>query len=150
MKKPRWILDRTVEAIHKRQIAEHGGAPGLKDANGLHAALARPKNLLAYKSQGLHLTDLAAAYAYGIAKINHPFHDANKRTAMVVALSFLKMNGLELLADLHERYDKFEGIASGRISEGDLAAWLKLHTQPSARLDATSAASRRARKKSAP
>lgn len=129
MKKPRWILDRTVEAIHKRQIAEHGGAPGLKDENGLQAALARPKNMLAYKTRGLHLADLAAAYAFGIAKINHPFHDGNKRTAMVVALTFLKMNGLELVADLKDRYDKFEGIAAGRISERDLAEWLKRHTQ---------------------
>ena len=130
MKKPRWILDRTVEAIHKRQIAEHGGAAGVKDESGLRAALARPKNLLAYQSQGLHLTDLAAAYAFGIAKINHPFNDGNKRTAMVVAISFLRMNGLELVADLQDRYDKFEGIAAGRVSERDLAAWLRTHTRP--------------------
>ena len=130
MKKPRWILARTVEAIHKRQIVEHGGAPGLKDANNLQAALARPKNLLAYQNRRLHITDLAAAYAISIAKINHPFNDGNKRTAMVVALTFLKINGLELTADLGDRYDKFEGIAAGRISERDLATWLKLHTRP--------------------
>ncbi len=130
MKKPKWILDRTVEAIHKRQIAEHGGVPGLKDANNLQAALARPKNLLAYENRGLHPTDLAAAYAFGIAKINHPFNDGNKRTAMVVALTFLKINGMELTVNLQDRYDKFEGIAAGRISERDLATWLKLHTRP--------------------
>ena len=112
-----------MEAIHKRQIAEHGGEPGVRDENLLQSALARAKNLFAYSEHGVPLTTLAAAYALGIAK-NHPFFDGNKRTALVVALTFLRTNGLDLVAAAEERYDKFEGIASGRIPESTLAEWL--------------------------
>lgn len=44
----RWLLEETVYAIHKRQIAEHGGGDGLRDEGLLLSALARPQNLLAY------------------------------------------------------------------------------------------------------
>ena len=78
-----WVAPDVVLAIHDRQIAEHGGGVGLRDAGLLSSALARPENLAAYGDPDAF--DLAAAYAFGIAK-NHPFVDGNKRTAWVVAL----------------------------------------------------------------
>ena len=123
------MLPRAVDAIHKRQIAEHGGEPGIRDENLLESALARPKNLFAYGERGSDLPTLAAAYAFGIAK-NHAFNDGNKRTAMVVALTFLKLNGLDLAASPDERYEKFEGLASGRITECGLAKWLQTNCRP--------------------
>lgn len=130
MKEPVWILPRAVDAIHKRQIAEHGGEPGIRDENLLESALARPRNLFAYRD-GADLATLAAAYAFGVAR-NHAFHDGNKRTAMVVALTFLKLNGVDLVASPEERYEKFEGVASGRVTEGALATWLQANCHPSA------------------
>ena len=127
MKEPHWILVRAAEAIHKRQIAEHGGIPGIRDRNGLEAALARPRNLFAYGEDAAPAR-LAAAYAFGIAKANHPFNDGNKRTALVVSLTFLRINGFDLRAPLEERYDKFEGVAAGRVSEGDFSQWFEQNT----------------------
>ena len=46
-----WLLEDAVKAIHQRQIAEHGGTPGLRDEGLLKSALARPLNLLAYGEQ---------------------------------------------------------------------------------------------------
>lgn len=46
-----WLLEDAVKAIHQRQIAEHGGTPGLRDEGLLKSALARPHNLLAYGDQ---------------------------------------------------------------------------------------------------
>jgi death-on-curing protein len=43
-----WLLEETVIAIHYRQISEHGGGEGVRDAGLLSSAMARPKNLLAY------------------------------------------------------------------------------------------------------
>ena len=129
MKEPAWILPRTVEAIHKRQIAEHGGETGIRDANLLDSALARPRNRFAYGERTPTLAALAAAYAFGIAR-NHPFHDGNKRTAMVVALTFLRLNGQELVAGAEERYEKFEGLAAGRVSERAFATWLETNCRP--------------------
>lgn len=82
-----WLIEETLRAIHKRQIAEHGGSDGLRDEGLLSSALARPKNLLAYGEPPPDLASLAAAYAYGIAR-NHPFVDGNKRTALVAARTF--------------------------------------------------------------
>ena len=41
MKEPRWIQEKVVLAIHRRQLAEHGGLEGVRDAGMLSSALAR-------------------------------------------------------------------------------------------------------------
>jgi prophage maintenance system killer protein len=43
-----WIRDEVVIAIHRRQLAEHGGLEGIRDEGLLQSALCRSKNLLAY------------------------------------------------------------------------------------------------------
>jgi death on curing protein len=118
-----WINFNFVLAAHKRQIAEHGGTEGLRDEGLLLSALARPENLLAY-GENVDVAALAASYAFGIAK-NHPFLDGNKRTALVVAITFLNLNGSDLEAPLPEVYTKFLGLAEGSVSEEELAEWLR-------------------------
>ena len=69
---------------------------------------------------------LAASYAFGIAG-NHPFVDGNKRTALVVAETFLNDNGFALAASDPELVVLIEGLAAGEINEDDLADWLRQH-----------------------
>ena len=76
---PIWIEEAVVIAIHRRQLAEHGGSDGIRDKGLLESALFRPKNQLAYGNPTIFA--LAAAYGYGITK-NHPFIDGNKRTSI--------------------------------------------------------------------
>jgi len=78
----KWLPKGAVLAIHARQLAEHGGATGVRDDGLLESALQRPQDKLAYEKPDA--ADLAAAYAFGIAR-NHPFVDGNKRTALVVS-----------------------------------------------------------------
>ena len=59
MEKLRWLREEVVFAIHQRQLAEHGGAPGLRDRTLLEAALARPRNQAGYRLEA-DLADLAA------------------------------------------------------------------------------------------
>jgi death-on-curing protein len=118
------LRDEVVLAIHGRQLAEHGGAAGVRDPGLLASALARPKNLLAYSEEEPDLATLAAAYAYGIAT-NHPFVDGNKRTAYVACRTFLKLNGRDLDATQEEKYVTFLRLAEGALSEEELAAWLR-------------------------
>ena len=124
MKEIRWLLEETVYAIHKRQIAEHGGSDGLRDEGLLLSALARPQNLLAYGEEQPDISGLAAALAYGIAK-NHPFIDGNKRTALVVTRTFLLLNGFNLNASQEEKYLTFLRLAEGNLSEAELAEWIR-------------------------
>jgi len=123
---PVWVKDDVVLAVHQRQMAEHGGSDGLRDAGLLASAVARPRNLYAYEDPKPDIAALAAAYAYGIAK-NHPFVDGNKRTAFVVCLTFLRLNGHDLDASPEEKYVTFLELAAGRIEESAFADWLRSH-----------------------
>src|SRR4051812_28810146 len=91
---PMWLAKADALAIHDRQLAEHGGGSGVRDDGMLESALARPVNRWSYGDEDP--ASLAAAYAFGIAR-NHPFVDGNKRTAWVLARSFLMLNGYELV-----------------------------------------------------
>lgn len=123
----RWILPQTVLAIHDAQLAEHGGLPGLRDAGLLESALARPRNLLAHAPSAAATPDaydLAAAYAYGLAR-NHAFIDGNKRTAYVVCRLFLLLHGCDMAAPDVERVLVFERLGKGEVTERELAGWLR-------------------------
>jgi death-on-curing protein len=119
-----WLLEETVRAVHSRQLSEHGGKPGIRDEGLLLSALARPQNLIAYGDPPPDLAALAASYAFGIAR-NHPFIDGNKRVALVVARTFLLINGADLEAAQEEKYVTFLHLAEGAISEDELAEWIR-------------------------
>lgn len=121
-REPRWVGERTALALHDRQLAEHGGPSGVRDAGMLASALARPVNQWAYGEDDL--CALAAAYAFGLAR-NHPFTDGNKRTAWVVARLFLRKNGLALAYDEREAIRTVEALAAGKLSEEELADWFR-------------------------
>jgi death-on-curing protein len=124
-----WIAYETVLIYHETQISEHGGAAGLRDEGGLRSALAWPENLAAYGEPDLF--ELAAAYAKGIVQ-NHPFVDGNKRTAFVVSVAFLDLNGQELSASEAEAAVVFLRLAAGEFSEAELAEWLRRNCNPPA------------------
>ncbi len=126
MSEPTWISESLAIAIHQRQLAEHGGMEGVRDAGLLSSALARPRHLLAYSQEQPEITALAAAYGFGIAK-NHPFLDGNKRTAYVVCRTFLIFNGYDIQATQEEKYVTFLQLAEGNLSEEELANWLQVH-----------------------
>lgn len=123
----RWIRADTAFAIHDKLLADHGGPDGIRDLELVHAALARPQQLHAYGNPPPDMFDLAAAYAYGIAK-NHGFVDGNKRTAWVLARLFIADNGGNLRFAAIEAIQAVEGLADGSISEQAFAQWLRAHS----------------------
>ncbi len=120
---PRWLDRLVVEAVQFDLIREHGGMPGLRDEHGLEAALARPRQRLAYRPEA-DLAELAAAYGHGLAA-SHPFHDGNKRIAFVTMAVFLELNGVELAAPEAEVVAVMLAVAAGELDEEGLAAWLR-------------------------
>lgn len=118
----RWVGMPIVHALHDRQIAEHSGGDGIRDAGAIESALARPQNLVAYGSPDA--ASLAAAYCYGIAK-NHGFVDGNKRTAWVVARLFLRDNGFQLQFEKEDAVAIVEAVAASAITEAELADWFR-------------------------
>jgi death-on-curing protein len=124
MREPTWIDLAVALAIHDAQIAEHGGQSGVRDRGLLESALARPRNQFVYGEHSLGR--LAARYAFGISR-NHPFLDGNKRTSLVVAESFLALNGCELIATDLECVTIFLQLAAGELTESQLADWIAAH-----------------------
>jgi death-on-curing protein len=110
-----------VLAIHDEALAAFGGLDGVRDAGLLDSALARPKNLHAYESKRSAF-ELAAALCWGLAR-NHPFLDANKRTALLSARAFLFLNGYAFEPSEGDEVEMLVGVADGRIDEARLAAW---------------------------
>jgi death-on-curing protein len=125
MEEPLWISKKAVLAMHQEQLAEHGGSDGIRDETLLDSALAKPRNVLAY-AEAPDIFRLAASYAFGIAR-NHAFVDGNKRTALVVSLTFLDRNGWDLEAPKEDVYFTFLHLADGSLSEDELTAWFVKH-----------------------
>jgi death-on-curing protein len=130
MPEPIWVLTESVKAIHKRQLAEHGGRIGIRDPGLLESALARPKNAFLYSKGKSSIQSLAAIYAYAITK-NHPFVDGNKRVALVVCMLFLKLNKWGVLASQETLHTAFWGLAAGNVSEENFILWLNSVSQKS-------------------
>ena len=118
----RWLDPDVINAVHDRQLAEHGGSEGVRDAGGIESALARPFNAANYGAPDA--ADLAATYAYGIAK-NHGFVDGNKRTAWIAARLFLADNGYRLSFDRLDAIRIMERVAGGAVTQTELAGWFR-------------------------
>ena len=117
-----WIDPEALSAAHDEQLAEHGGAAGLRDAGLFESALARPRNAAVYGEPDA--AALAAAYGFGLAK-NHAFVDGNKRIALVAMETFLMLNGFALTADDAQTVLVILSVAAGSFSEDALAGWLR-------------------------
>lgn len=125
MNEPVWITDREAVALNYRLTTLFGGlGGGARDENLLRAALARPINKWHYDHPRPDLYELAAAYAFAIAR-GHVFLDGNKRTAHAVAAVFLLNNGIEHTAAEEEVVAAMIGLAEGALSEAELAVWFR-------------------------
>jgi len=123
----RWVDQRALLLLHADSLAEHGGAPGLRDEGLLQSALARPQNLAAYEQPDV--AALAASYGVGLAK-NHPFVDGNKRAAFLAVGLFLALNGHRLVADQADATLTMLSVAAGTLDEAQLADWVRLNSRP--------------------
>jgi death-on-curing protein len=122
-----WIDPEVLLAVHEEQLAEHGGAAGIRDKKLFESALARPQHVDAYGlPEGGKPTaaDLSAFYLHGLA-CNHPFVDGNKRTALVAAELFLELNGFSLNASDEDCVLLTLSVAAGKNSEKETADWIR-------------------------
>ena len=91
----RFLSVEDVEHFHTDQIERHGGsrAPGHRGpTEGVAAAVAAVAN-----SYYDDVFELAAAYAVYIV-MGHVFGDGNKRTGCAAMLTFLRLNGVRIVA----------------------------------------------------
>ncbi|RYX88725.1 MAG: type II toxin-antitoxin system death-on-curing family toxin [Bradyrhizobiaceae bacterium] len=119
---PRWITYDQAIAIHSRQLRRFGGAAGLRDEGMLRSTLERPVNKWRYEQA--EIAELAAAYAYGLAK-NHAFVDGNKRIAFMSMMIFLEKNRVAFSPDPAQSTSIILSLAAGEVSEESLTRWIR-------------------------
>ncbi len=123
----KWVNRRVLLLLHEESLAEHGGAPGLRDEGLLDSALARPVNLALYEQPDI--ASLAASYGVGLAR-NHAFVDGNKRAAFLAVGMFLAINGFRLKATQVDATLTVMDVAAGVMDEAAFAQWIRSHILP--------------------
>jgi death-on-curing protein len=128
-----------VKQIHKSVIDVFGGLHGVRDEALLSSAVAAPQATFAGRSPYADLVEVAAAYLFYLCR-NHAFNDGNKRVAMVSAITFLRLNGVEPASDSAEWEQLMLDVAASRVDRDgatrrlrQLAGSLSRLEQPRAR-----------------
>ena len=121
-----WISAEDVILIHSRVIEGSGGLDGLRDRDGLEAAVSAP--MQTFDGKELYPTDLEkiARLGFGLAS-NHAFVDGNKRIGAMMTQLLMKWNGYDLTLHTGELADMFIAIADGTAKEKDLLDWIHRH-----------------------
>lgn len=114
-------LEEVLE-LHDQVIEEFGGIYGIRDRNLLESAVAQPELFIFGSYVHPEIYDMAAAYLFHIIK-NHPFCDGNKRTGLVAAIIFLKINGFSLTMDFDSLYDLTIKVACSELYKEQIAAF---------------------------
>lgn len=125
---PVWLTATQVRMLHAESLALFGGAPGVRDGGLLESALGRPRHLWAHGDQ-VTIFDLAAAYAFGIAK-NYAFVDGNKRVAVLALRAFLFRSGYQFEPNPVELVTVMEEGGGGTFEEGRVAEWAHANAAP--------------------
>jgi death-on-curing protein len=119
----------TLEAvleIHREVIEATGGSPGVRDVGLLDSAVHRPQasfgGVLLYPD----LAHQAAALLESLGR-NHPFVDANKRTAFTAMDTFLRHNDKRIAATEDEKYEFVINVVTGQCRFETIVAWTASH-----------------------
>ena len=111
--------------LHADTIAIDGGSPGVREHGLLDAAVAMPRQQFGGRFLHGDLAAMAVAYLFHIAQ-NHPFVDGNKRAAVMAALVFLHINGIEKLPAPQALEITTRQVAAGELSKDALTQWLRV------------------------
>lgn len=114
----RFPFERVVE-INTFILETEAGMKGSIDIAKLQGALSRIDSAVLYV--GLDdVFEIASKYAASIA-MSHAHPDANKRTALAVALEYLSFNGYGLMEDNTFFADAIRDLVIGKLNEEDFA-----------------------------
>ncbi len=113
--------------IHDALNTRFWGVTGVRDAQALSAALARPYATFEELDLYPGTLDKAAALLESLIK-NHPFQEGNMRTAYVMMRFVLLEGGLDLQVCIQERHDFILAIGNSTLDYQQIKDWLVKHT----------------------
>lgn len=98
-----YVTETDAVRINSYVITKYSPAEqkGIKEYNQLDSALNRPKQSAFGEDAYPTLYNKCAAFYHSMIK-NHPFHNANKRTALWTLIYMLRINGYKLVASERE------------------------------------------------
>ena len=98
----------------------------VRDEGLFFSALARPA-ASAFGRDAYDSLELKAAALISSLARNHALFDGNKRTAWVLTVAFLNLNGWDLELSQDEKFDLVVAVATGSMELDELAAAFTRH-----------------------
>jgi death on curing protein len=124
----RYLTLPEVLEIHRRIVAQSGGAPGVRDLGAVESAVAQPAMTFDGKDLYPTIAGKAGAICFSLV-MNHPFVDGNKRVGHAAMETFLILNGYELRADVDDAERTILRLAAGQLTRDVLVEWVTTHVE---------------------
>jgi len=120
------LTKQQIIILHEILVKYTGGTAGLKDIGLLESALEAPFITFDGISNYPTIQSKAARLAFGLIK-NHPFVDGNKRIGILAMITFLEINGKNLICDDDKLVEIGLGVADNSINEKMLLDFIIHH-----------------------
>jgi len=120
-------LDQIVQ-LHVLVVGETGGSTGIRDLGRLESVVGAQNQYVFGKETYTDPMQKAAALIRGIIG-DHPFVDGNKRTALLTALTFLKINGVNLTIPQGDLENFAVQVTIDKLNVSSIANWLEKHNK---------------------
>lgn len=115
-----------VVAMHFRIVQKSKGLQGVRDFDLLASALGRPQATFGGEDLYPSIKLKAAALIQSLL-LNHPFADANKRTALATGEYFLYLNKARIQATQDEKVNFTLWVENKKPTIEAIAAWIGNH-----------------------
>ncbi|MBD2864638.1 type II toxin-antitoxin system death-on-curing family toxin [Paenibacillus oceani] len=124
----RYLSVQEVIAINLAMIKRYspGELIGVKDPGLLESAVLRPQSSAFGEDAYQTIFDKSVALFESLGQ-NHPFHNANKRTAFTALVIFLRFNGLHFKMDTRKAEDFTVDMVNHRYEFQELVAVVQFH-----------------------
>lgn len=124
----RYLSVQEVIAINVAMIQRYspGEHIGVKEPGLLESAIHRPQSSVFGEDAYLTIFEKAAALFESLGQ-NHPFHNANKRTAFTALVVFLRYNGLHFKMDTKQAEDFTVDMVNHQFDRQHAAAIIEAH-----------------------
>lgn len=123
------ITREYVELLYRLITQETGGSVGLRDATLLDSALG--SIFQTFNEKELYPTTEEKGARLGFNLIsNHAFVDGNKRIGMLVMMTFLEVNGIQIVCTDDDIIEIALAVASGKVIYKELLDWVRKYSKP--------------------
>ena len=122
----RYLTLAEVLDLHRRVIAQSGGAEGVRELGAVESAVAQPQMMFGGKQLYPTIESKATAMCFSLV-MNHPFVDGNKRIGHAAMETFLVINGYELTTDIGDAEKTILALAASDLTREELLEWITSH-----------------------